>query len=267
MKKKINLLTIALLLMGILTGCGNVQKEDTSLKNIESRGKIVLGTAADYAPYEWHIIDGKKDEIVGVDIEIAKKVAEDLGVKLEIKDMQFSGLFPALDAGDIDMVIAGMVVDEKRLEAADFTKPYFEQGQVLLVKQENADKYKSQGDLKGKKIGTQLGTTQQEYADKNFSSEVIAIPNNNDLVMELENGSLDAVFMSELTAKQFASVNKNLKVVEIKDMPTEGGSCIAVKKGNTALVNALNESVEKLTKTDQIQKWFVEYTKLADENK
>ena len=172
MKKKFYLLTIAVLMLGVLVGCGNSSKEDTSLKDIQEKGKIVLGTSADYAPYEWHMIDGKNDEIVGVDIEIAKQVAADLGVELEIKDMQFNGLFSALNSGDIDMIIAGMVADEKRSESVDFTEPYFEQGQVLLVNKKDADTFKSVEDLKGKKIGSQLGSVQYEYANANFDAEI-----------------------------------------------------------------------------------------------
>lgn len=265
MKKKFYLLTIAVLMLGVLAGCGNSSKEDTSLKDIQEKGKIVLGTSADYAPYEWHMIDGKNDEIVGVDIEIAKQVAADLGVELEIKDMQFNGLFSALNSGDIDMIIAGMVADEKRSESVDFTEPYFEQGQVLLVNKKDADTFKSIDDLKGKKIGSQLGSVQYEYANANFDAEVTGIPNNNDLIMELKNGTLDVVFMSELTAKQFAELNDDLVISEIDSIPTEGGSCIAVQKGSSSLVDALNESIKQLNESEKINQWFLDFTELAKE--
>lgn len=264
MKKKYYLLTIMVVLLGVLTGCGST-KEDTSFEDIKEKGTLVLGTSADYPPYEWHIIDGKNDEIVGVDIEIAKKLADDLGVKLEVKDMQFNGLIPALDAGDIDMIIAGMVVDEQRLKAADFTDPYFEQGQNVLVRKDDLNKFKSVNDLKNKKIGSQLGSQQQTYAEENFEAEIVAIPNNNDLILELKNGTLDAIFMSELTAKQFASIHDDLVIADISDIPSEGGSCVAVRKGATSLKDALNESVSNLNKTDQVDQWFIEYSKLAEE--
>lgn len=249
---------IAIILL--LSACGKKDDKDTSLSSIKEKGKIVLGTSADYPPYEWHMISGKEDIITGVDIEIAKAVAEDLGVELEIRDMQFNGLFPSLNAGDIDMIIAGMVADEERMKAADFTEPYFEQGQVLLIRKADKDKYKDIKDLSGKKIGTQLGSTQQEFATEHFNGKIIAIPNNNDLIMELKNKSLDAVFMPELAAKQFDNLNSEIIISDINNIENEGGSSIAVKKGNTELLNSLNESVKKMKQSDTINKWFIDYS-------
>ena len=158
-----------------------------------------------------------------------------------------------------------MVADEKRSESVDFTEPYFEQGQVLLVNKKDADTFKSIDDLKGKKIGSQLGSVQYEYANTNFDAEITGIPNNNDLIMELKNGTLDVVFMSELTAKQFAGLNDDLVISEIDSIPTEGGSCIAVQKGSSTLVDALNESIKQLNESEKVNQWFLDFTELAKE--
>lgn len=276
--KKISLVLCMVMALGTLSACGssntgnvngegNVAVEDESLNIIKENGKIILGTSADYPPYEWHVIEGTKDEITGVDIEIAKAAAEDLGVELEIKDMQFNGLIPSLKAGDVDMVIAGMCADEKRRKAVDFTEPYIEQNQVILIRKDDSDEFKSLEDLKDKKVGTQLGTMQQEYADANFGAEVIGVPNNNDLVLELKNGTLDAIFMTEFTAKEFTNINDDLVLAEISDIPKEGGSSIAVKKGNAALLEELNKTVKKLKEEKKVEDWFVQYSNLMDENK
>lgn len=269
MKKKYYLLTIAVLLVGILSGCGNNSgkdtSQDTSLADIKEKGEIVLGTSADYPPFEWHIIDGSSDEIVGVDIEIAKKLADDLGVKLTIKDMSFDSLFPALNSNDIDMIIAGMVVDEDRLKAADFSDPYIEQGQTILVRKEDANKYKSVEDLRDKKIGSQLGSTQQKYAEENFGAEIVGIPNNNNLIMDLKNGTLDAVFITLLPAQQFENLNENLQIIDL-GIPNENGSCVAIRKGSTSLLDEINKSIKNLNSTDQVDNWFLEYQELSEKS-
>lgn len=268
MKKKYYLLTIAVLLVGILTGCGNNSSdkaEDKSLSAIKEKGEIVLGTAADYPPYEWHQIDGSKDEIVGVDIEIAKKIAEDLGVKLTIKDMSFDSLLPALNTNDIDMVVSGMVVNEERQKAADFSDPYFQQGQTIIVRKDDFDKYKTVEDLKGKKIGTQLGSSQQAYAEEHFDADIVGIPNNNNLIMDLKNGTLDAVFITLLPAQQFEHLNDDLKIIDLV-IPNENGSCVAVKKNSPALLNEINKTVKELTSGSQVDDWFLEYQELSEKN-
>lgn len=113
--KKIFSLVLAMFMMLSLVGCNKNQNTTVDeLGKIKKAGKIVLGTSADYPPYEFHkVIDGK-DEIVGFDIEIAKQIAKDLGVELEIKDMKFDGLLAALQAGKIDFIVSGMTPTEER---------------------------------------------------------------------------------------------------------------------------------------------------------
>ena len=121
MKK--GLLKLALGAMSILAlaACGNTSETSDSsatdsaattttdkLQEIKDSGKLVMGTSADYPPYEWHLIKDGKDEIIGFDIDIAQAIADELGVELEIKDMDFDGLIPALTTGKIDIIIAGM---------------------------------------------------------------------------------------------------------------------------------------------------------------
>ena len=242
------------------------ESTDGSLDGIKERGFITLGTSAEYPPYEWHNIDGSKDEIIGVDIEIAKAIAEDLGVELKIKDMQFDGLLPALNANEMDFVIAGMAAKPERMEAVDFSHPYTSQEQLLLVRSEDADKYKSPSDLKGKNIGTQLGSTQEMYAKENFEKEgatVTALPDNNNIVMELKNQTFDAVFMSGIPANKFASMQEGLKVVD-RGAPPEDAYAIAVKKGNKSLVDAINKVVDKLNEDGSVKNWEKEYIELTE---
>lgn len=146
---------LSLVLVGMvmvsLSSCG----KEVSVEGTNKKEKLVLGTSADYAPYEFHKeIDGK-DTIVGFDIDIAKAIAEDLGVELEIKDMSFDGLLEALVTGKIDFIIAGMTPTPERAENVDFSNIYYTAVNNILINKENMDKISSLEDLKGKKIGVQ----------------------------------------------------------------------------------------------------------------
>ncbi len=235
------------------------------LGEIKAAGKIVLGTAADYPPYEFHkLIDGK-DEIVGFDIEIAKLIAKDLGVELEIVDMKFDGLLPALVTDDIDFVIAGMVANEERSKTVDFSIPYYAARQRMVVRAEDKDIYKLPEDLAGKPVGAQKTTIQEEIAlDKFSQSEYVGLSKITDLVLELQNKKIEAVILAEPVAKAYVAQNSALFLPEV-DLGSEDGVAIAVNKGNTDLVEELNKVLETYLADGTIENLIVEATKLSEE--
>lgn len=151
-----------------LAGCGaKTAKENGSndkVAKIKESGKLVVGLSADYAPYEFHIMKDGKDQIVGLDIDIAKEVAKNLGVDLEIKEMEFGAIIQSVKNGMIDMGISGITPDEKRKEAVDFSDIYYEAEQGILINKDNKESIKGIGDLKGKKVGAQMGSIQAEIA-------------------------------------------------------------------------------------------------------
>ena len=179
MKKFSKLFIASLIIGGILslTACGNGGGATTGgetetggkevvskIEQIKKSGKLILGTSADYPPYEFHKeIDGK-DTIVGFDIEIAKEIAKDLGVELEIKDMDFDGLLLALNADKVDMVMAGMTPDPERIKVVDFSKIYYEAVHGVVINVANKDTFKTVEDLAGKKVGAQKGAVQEDIA-------------------------------------------------------------------------------------------------------
>jgi len=241
------------------------QKAAGKVDEIKAKGKIVLGTAADYPPYEFHKeIDGK-DTIVGFDIDIANAIAKDLGVELEIKDMKFDGLLAALVADDIDFIIAGMVPKEERKKSVDFSIPYYQAEQKILLKAETAAKVKSIDDLKGMKIGAQKSTVQEDIANTKIeASEVKALSKITDLVLELKNGKVDGVVLVAPVAAAYAKQNPDLAVPDIS-FGKEDGVAVAVNKGKTDLVEAINVTLEKLIKDGSIDKFIGEATILAEQ--
>ena len=241
------------------------QKAAGKLEKIKAKGKIVLGTSADYPPYEFHKEINGKDEIVGFDIDIAKAIAKDLGVELEIKDMKFDGLLAALVADDIDFIIAGMVPKEERKKSVDFSIPYYQAEQKILLKADIAEKVKSIADLKGLKIGAQKSTVQEEIATtKVEASEVKSLSKITDLVLELKNGKIDGIVLVAPVAAAYAKQNPDLVVPDIS-FGKEDGVAVAVNKGNTDLLESIDSTLDKLMKDGSIDKFIGEATILSEQ--
>jgi polar amino acid transport system substrate-binding protein len=240
-------------------GSTSVAKAETKLDQIKKAGKIVVGTSADYPPYEFKKAVNGKDEIVGFDIEIAKEIAKDLGVKLEIQDMKFEGLLPALATGNIDFVIAGMTPDEERKKSVDFTKIYYTASQGVMVRAEDKDKIKTIADLKGKKVGAQKSAIQEKIAKEQIAdATLISLGKIPDLIMELKNKKVDALVVELPVASGYVANNKDLAISDVKVKDDTGGSAIAVKKGNKELVDAMDATLDRLLKDKLIDKYVAD---------
>ncbi|MDF2880548.1 MAG: polar amino acid uptake transporter, family, amino acid-binding protein [Clostridiaceae bacterium] len=263
---KVLAVIVSLSMIVSITACGKstsnaaVQTtKETKLDQIKKSGKLVVGTSADYPPYEFHKTINGKDEIVGFDITIANEIAKDLGVKLEIKDMSFDGLLAALQSGNVDIVIAGMNPTEDRKKSVDFSKVYYTSINSVMVRTEDKDKYKTIDDLKGKKIGVQKGTTQEQIAkDQMAGSEIKSLGKVTDLVMQLQNKKVDAIIVELPVATSYASKNKNISVSDVKVKNEEKGSAVAFKKGNEDFVKAVNSTLDKLMKSNSIDKFVTD---------
>lgn len=253
--KKILSIAMVTVLAVSVTACGN----GATMKKIEKSGKLVIGTSADYAPYEYHTMINGKDTIVGIDISIAKEISKDLGVQLEIVDMGFDGLLAALNTDKVDIVIAGMNPDDERRKAVDFSKIYYEAKQGVMVRTGDKDKIKSIADLKGKKVGAQLGTVQEKIAQEQIKdADLISLGKIPDLVMELKNKKIDALVVELPVANGYVKNNNDLTLSEVSVKEDTGGSAIAVKKGNSDFVKLIDKSLDRLMKDGSIDKFVQE---------
>lgn len=270
--KIISILVTILMIIG-LAGCsskstasadgknGAKSATETKLDKIKKAGKIVLGTSGDYPPYEFHKEVNGKDTIVGFDIEIAKEIAKDLGVELEVKEMDFGGLLSALNAGKIDMVLAGMTPKPERLQSADFSNIYYTAVQTLVVKAEDADKIKSAEDLNGKVIGVQKGSIQVDVAAEQLpKAEAKQLPKITDIVLSLKTNKIQGAIIEEPVAKSYVNANKDLAISSVKLNAPDAGSAVAVDKGNKELVEAINKTLDRLTKAGAIDKLVTDAT-------
>jgi len=260
-KKVLALVIVAVAAIAGLALYYFVLREKGIVEKIKEKGYIVVGTSADFPPFE---MVNEKGEIVGLDIDIAKKIAEKLGVKLVIKDMAFEGLIPALLSGDVDMVIAGMTITEERAKVVDFSIPYFEADQAVLVLKSRED-IKSVDDLAGKKIGVQEGTTGDFWVTDNLAKkgkvkeeDVKRYPKLTVALLELKSGGIDAVVIDKPAAEMYAKLDESLKVAFVIKTGEKYG--IAVKKGNKDLLQVINQVIKELIESGEleklIKKWF-----------
>lgn len=264
---KVLAVAVSLSMVLSITACGKSTStnaaaqttKETKLDQIKKSGKLVVGTSADYPPYEFHKTVNGNDEIIGFDITIANEIAKDLGVKLEIKDMSFDGLLPALQTGNVDMVIAGMNPTDERKKSVDFSTVYYKSINSVMVRTEDKDKIKTIDDLKGKKVGVQKGTTQEQIAkDQMPGSDVKSLGKVTDLVLQLQNKKVDAIIVELPVATSYAGKNSNIAVSDVKVKNEEKGSAVAFKKGNDDFVKAVNSTLDRLMKANSIDKFVTD---------
>jgi polar amino acid transport system substrate-binding protein len=223
------------------------------LEKIKERGKIIVGTSADWPPYEYVTPEG---EFAGIDIEIAKRIAEHLGVELEIKDMKFAALFEAVRKGDVDIAIADIAMKPERLQAVDFSIPYrCETGKAIVVRASDAPGYTGYSWLEGKRIGVQLGTTEQDLAEKFFGgkSEVITFDRvYPEMVMALKTGRIDAMIVAPDVAKLIVSKEADLKIVDY--LPFFSCSVVAIPHCAFKLKMEISKVLWNLLQTGELEK-------------
>ncbi|KNF08107.1 amino acid ABC transporter substrate-binding protein, PAAT family [Gottschalkia purinilytica] len=250
MKKNI-ICIIGLCLVLILGACGKVAKTNGESKNqlnkIKEKGKLVIGTSAAYPPYEFHKEINGKDSIVGFDIEIAKEIAKDLNVDLEIKDMQFDSLLTALTAGKIDMVASFVTPTPEREKNVDFSKIYYVANQSVVVRKNELNSYKKTNDLNKKIVGVQKGTTQEKIAKEILKSKQLkGLGKLSDVMLQLKQNKVDAVIAEEPVAEAYVRKNDDLVISDIKLDTGNSGGAIAVRKGSKEFVDTINKTLDRL---------------------
>lgn len=238
--KKIAKITAVILvfafMLALFAGCA---KKASSLEKIKEAGKIVMLTNAAFAPFEYL---GDDNSVQGVDVEIAQAIADEIGVELEIIDMDFDGIVLAIQSGQGDIGVAGMTNDEDRRKSVDFSVNYVNTTQMIIV-QEGSD-IASADDLVGKVIGVQLGTTGDLYASDIEGAVMQQFKTGPEAGLALQNGQVDAVVIDEMPALQIVKNSTGLKTLE-EPLTTEQYA-IAIAKENTDLKEVVDKVLQKL---------------------
>ncbi len=257
MKKLISLCVALVMLVAasaMAEGTGRLEK-------IMADGKLVVATSPDYAPYEFLDTEGNP---VGADMALAQYIADQLGVELEIQSMDFDTVLAAVSTGKVDLAIAGMVPKDERKEVMDFSDIYYNDGnQIILIRAEDAETYKTLADFAGKKVAAQNGTLQQELVTEQLPDatfEPIAkIP---DAVMMLMSGKVEGVALASVVANQYIANYPDLMICETPFEYEALGTAIAVVKGETALLDAVNGIVAEVVESGIYYQWIDEAVQL-----
>lgn len=228
-------------------------------------GMVIMSTNAQFEPFEYH--SGGK--IVGIDVDIANKIASKFGKTLKIRDVDFDTLPAELSSGKCDFVAAGMSVNDDRKKNMDFSDTYFDATQSIIVLKGSA--IKNRTDLNGKTVGVQQGTTGDTYCtDEKHTSDihVKTVKRYNkgaDAISDLITGRIDAVVIDDFPAKKFVSKNP-AKIAKLNDALTVEHYAIGVKKGNTALVNTINGVLKEMKSSGELDKIINNYKSSLEGN-
>jgi len=226
------------------------------VERIKQRGVLIVGTSADWPPFEY--VD-KDSNIVGIDIEIAKRIAQELGVKLEVKDMKFAALIEAVRNGLVDIVLADMTPTAERGKQVDFSIPYyFSKGNAVVVLKDRLGSFGGVADLYGKKIGVQLGTIQEEWAKSALSGKAEVISYDRvypEMVMALQRGDIDAMVVGDIMAGVVVSKVPGLAVAFYAG-GSRIGAAVALPQGAYDLKYVVNKVIEQLLESGEMEKIF-----------
>lgn len=262
MKKYFSIMMALAMVAMLFTGCSS-QQPQTKLEQIKSANQLVLYTNANFPPFEYR----KGAEVAGVDINLAKAIADEIGVELKVEDADFEGIIASLASGRGDIGISGFTIIESRKKDVDFSAPYIKSTQYLILPKDS--QLSTMEDLAGKKVGAALGYTGQFVIKdeikkgvlKDKNSETIIVNNALDGSLDIVNKRLDAVIMDEYVAIKIASENDQLKAIKLtyangEEVSEEYG--VAIPKGNQELVDIINKVIEKLKQDKKIEQWVID---------
>lgn len=265
MKKLFCAALAAAMLMATMSGCGSSQNR---LEKILESGKLVLATSPDFAPLEFEDLSSGEAQYVGSDIELAKYIAEKLGVELEISAMDFSAVQAAIPSGQADIAISGFAKTEERAQNMELSTPFNiteDGGQTVLVAKGQGANYTAADDFSGLQIGAQNGSLQYNLVSSQLPEDVEIVPvgSLNDGVLMLETGKIDALASDLSNAELLLESHDGIETTDFMFEYSSEGNVAAVKKGETELIEAVNEIIEEVNELGLYDQWKEEATELA----
>lgn len=262
--KKLIAIAMAALMAVSLAGCGSASSSSAAVSStaagsssassssegivekIKARGKLVVGTEAQYAPFEFK---DSKANFAGCDIWLAQQIADELGVSLEVMDMSFDGIIPAVKSGQVDLGIAAFTVTEERAKEIDFSDVYQQDKQLLIVKAGNENVYTTKESLAGKQVGAQKGTIQSLLIQSALpDSKLFELDKYPSLALEVANENIAGLVVDESVGTALVEANSNLAVANFEFDPQDAnfGKAAVIAKGNDDLTEVVNTVIAKV---------------------
>ena len=252
MSKKILVLCMAALMavMAMVAGCGSDKKAADGEKVLK------VGTNADFAPFEFQGADPNAYE--GFDMDLIRAVGKEMGYKVEITNLAFDGLIPSLEAGNIDVIISGMTINDERKQKVLFSDPYYKSGLSIMVAKDN-NSIKTFNDLKGKKVAVQIGTTSATEVKKIEGVQAKELNSSADTFIELAAKGVDAVINDRPVNDRYIVESKNGNVKVLPDLLTAEDYGIAINKKDTELQTKINAALKKLKENGEYDKIYTKW--------
>ena len=230
-------------------------------------GKLTVATSPDFAPYEFYSVDDAGNlNLSGFDIALAQAIADHLGLELEVVPMDFDSILLELQAGNVDLGIAGFSPDPERAETFDFSDIYYMGGQSLVTLSENKDVYNTYESLTGKSVGAQTGSIQMDLAEQYTpDANIVGLSKVTDIISELLAGKLQAAFIETAVAECYKLNYPELELVMDVEYDV-AGSAVALQKGNEALLASVNEVIAGLLADGTMNEYVADANELAAGN-
>lgn len=243
---------VALILVSLVLGAGACAPKEVGV------GKVVVGTNAEYPPFEY--VD-ESGNLAGFDIDLMEAIADEAGFEVEWVNTRWDGIFVALATGEFDAVCSAATITEDRLKQVDFSDGYFAAGQMIAVRADEAE-ITGADDLAGKKVGVQLGTTGDIWLSDETEAEVVRFDENTLAFQALANGDVDAAVADSPVVYEIVQANPEMNLKALPDVYTDEQYGIAVNKDKPEVLQAISEglaAVKASGKYDQIfDKYFEE---------
>ena len=257
MKKLLVAGALALTSVMALAGCGGNQQAASSGSSASGEKVLKVGSSIDFAPFEFQ--DEGQAEYQGFDMDLIRAIGKEMGYTVEVSNIGFDGLIPALEAKTVNVLISGMTINDERKQKVLFSAPYYDSGLTMVVR-EDEQNIKKFEDLKGKKVAVQMGTTSAKEVQKIEGVQVKELNTPADCFMELKAGGVDAVVNDRPVNDYFIQKSGQTGVKALPDRLTSESYGIAVSKDDKELAEKIDAALKKLKddgEYDQIyKKWF-----------
>ena len=243
-----------------LTSLAACSSSTNTLDKVKNKGTLTVALNPHFAPFEFKTIQDGKDTIAGADIEIAKVIGDELGVKVKFSEMSFDNVLASVQSGKADIAIAGISVTNERKKVYDFSDSYYTAENVVIVKKDKVNDFTSTDSLAKQTVGTQKGSVQETVAKKQFSkASVVSLASNGEMINELKSGQIQAVVLEKAIAEGYIAQNDDLTLASF-NLKSDGSDAyaVAIRKGSDDLLKEINAVIKETKVSGKFDQWLKE---------
>lgn len=265
--KKLPFAILLFLLTISLAACDTSSKTANLHEKIKEKGKLVVAISPDYPPFEFKTLKNGKDTIVGADVDLAKAIADELGVTLELSAMTFDNVLASLKTGKADLAISGLSVTAERAKVYDFSAPYYSAENAILVKSSDHAKYQQPADLAKVTVAVQKGSIEEGLAKEQLTeANIVSLTTLSEAINELKSGQVQALVLEKPVANGYLLQHTDLAISELTlTRAQEDAKAIAIPKNNPELKKSIDKVIATWQKEDKYQHALAAAIALATE--